>query len=645
MSRTVKPVEPKRAKSSSGGQGTAPAAPAKNSMLRQWTGPLTTDLTLHPGNFGLGKVPARLRPDATTRTVCGFCSTGCSLDVHLQSGVAVNLTPTADYPVNLGMACPKGWEALTCLAAPDRATQPLLRNPKTGKLEPTDWDEAMQVFTLKFRALMDQHGPESVAFLSSGQICTEEMAFLGALFKFGMGALHGDSNTRQCMATSHVAYKQSFGFDAPPYTYADFEESDVMVFAGSNLCVAHPIMWQRVLRNHHHPEIIVIDPRKTETAIAATQHLAIQPKSDLVLLYGAARELIARNKVDSKFIDASTGGFEDFATFVGQFSPELVCAVTGLKADAYTRFVDSIACGKRVSFWWTMGVNQGHESTRTAQAIINLALLTGNIGRRGTGANSVTGQCNAMGSRLFANATGLFAGRDFLNPSHRAEVARILGIPEARIPQRNSLAYDQIIERARDGRIKGLWVIGTNPSHSWIGQDALNDTLRKLEFLVVQDAYTTTETARHAHMLLPAAAWGEKEGTFINSERRIGLAKKISRAPGAALADFHIFRLIAHYWGCGNLFQAWTSPQAVFQILKHLSANTPCDFTGIDDYRHLDSAGGIQWPWPLGAVESHDVAKAPNRERRLFENGRFFHADGKARFIFDQPTELPEKPD
>jgi assimilatory nitrate reductase catalytic subunit len=250
-----------------------------------------------------------------------------------------------------------------------------------------------------------------------------------------------------------------------------------------------------------------------------------------------------------------------------------------------------------------------------------------------------------MGSRLFANATGLFAGRDFLNPAHCADVARILGIPENRISQRNSLAYDQIIERARDGRIKGLWIIGTNPSHSWIGQDALNDTLRKLEFLVVQDAYTTTETARHAHMLLPAAAWGEKEGTFINSERRIGLAKKISRSPGAALADFHIFRLIAHYWGCGNLFQAWTSPQAVFQILKQLSAGTPCDFTGVDDYRHLDSAGGIQWPWPLGAVESHDVTKAPNRERRLFENGRFFHADGKARFVFDQPRELPEKPD
>jgi assimilatory nitrate reductase catalytic subunit len=368
------------------------------SWLREFSGPMTAELVQQPGEFGLGRLPSRLKPDATAELVCGFCSTGCGLTAHLRNGQAINLSPSTAYPVNLGMACPKGWEALTPLAAPDRATTPLLRN-HSGRLDPVDWDHALQVFTLRFRALLDQHGPESIAFLSSGQICTEEMAFLGALFKFGMGGLHGDSNTRQCMATSHVAYKQSFGFDAPPYTYADFEESDVMVFVGSNLCVAHPIMWQRVLRNPHNPEIIVVDPRKTETAIGATQHLSIQPKSDLVLLYGAACELIARNKVDSEFINASTAGFEDFARFVRQFSPELVCGVTGLKADAYTRFVNSIASGKRVSFWWTMGVNQGHESTRTAQAIINLALLTGNIGKRGTGANSITGQCNAMGSR------------------------------------------------------------------------------------------------------------------------------------------------------------------------------------------------------------------------------------------------------
>ena len=181
-------------------------------------------------------------------------------------------------------------------------TTPLLRNPVTGKLEPTDWDHAMQVFTLKFKAIMDQHGPESVAFLSTGQICTEEMALLGALWKFGMGALHGDSNTRQCMATAHVAYKQSLGFDAPPYTYADFEESDVLVFVGANPCIAHPILWERVVRNPNRPEIIVVDPRRTGIAKKADAWLQVRPGTDGALALGLAGVLIARGWFDRDFI-------------------------------------------------------------------------------------------------------------------------------------------------------------------------------------------------------------------------------------------------------------------------------------------------------------------------------------------------------
>lgn len=633
--------------------------PRENSLLRRWQGPLTADLTLHPGDFGLGKVPARLAPDATTTMVCGYCSTGCGLKIHLRDGQAVNLSPENDYPVNLGMACPKGWEALTPLAAPDRATTPLLRDPRTGELEPVDWDHALQVFALKFKALLDQHGPESIAFLSTGQICTEEMAFLGALFKFGMGGIHGDSNTRQCMATSAVAYKQSFGFDAPPYTYADFEESDVLVFIGSNLCIAHPIMWQRVLRNRHNPEIIVVDPRATETAMCATQHLALRPKSDLTLLYGIAHLLIANGWIKRDFIAAHTTGFEAFEEFVLQFTPVKVAQETGLSVGRLHRFAETIAKGKAVSFWWTMGVNQGHESTRTAQAAINLALMTGNIGRPGTGANSITGQCNAMGSRLFANTTNLLGGRDFLNTDHRAEVGRIAGIPVERIPARNSLAYDQILDAVDEGKIKGLWIIATNTAHSWIGKGRIGDLLGRLEFLVVQDMYATTDTARHAHLILPAAGWGEKEGTLINSERRMGLVKKVARAPGEALADFHIFQLIAHYWGCGEMFREWTSPEAVFQVLKRLSAGQPCDFTGIADYRVLDECGGIQWPWPEArnaecrmpddrsetGASPCAIRHSSFTERRLFADGRFHTPDGRARFLFDAPRPAPDTVD
>ena len=584
-----------------------------NSLLRQWTGPLTEDLVRAPGDFGLGQVPARMKPDGVTTMVCGFCSTGCGLKIHLKDGQAVNLTADPDHPVNLGMACPKGWEALTPLAAPDRATTPLLRDPATGVLRPVPWAEAMDAFVSRMKGIQARHGAHSIAYLSTGQICTEEMAFVGALFKFGMGGLHADSNTRQCMATAHVAYKQSFGFDAPPYTYADFEESDVLVFIGANPCIAHPIMWQRVLRNPHKPAIIVLDPRRTETAMNASLHLPLAPKSDLTLLYGIAQALIVRGAVDRAFVDAHTSGFDDFARFVAEFTPERACEAADLPREDFDRCVALIAEGKRVSFWWTMGVNQGHESTRTAQAVIDLALMTGNIGRPGTGANSITGQCNAMGSRLFANATSLLGGRDFTRPEHREAVAHALGLPVATIPSENSWAYDQIVDGIGSGAIKGLWIIATNSSHSWIHQDRFNELVKKLDFLVVQDLYPTTETARLADLVLPAAGWGEKEGTLINSERRFGLVKKVVRAPGEALSDFAIFQLIAEAWGCGDRFREWSSPEAAFQILKRLSAGQPCDITGIRDFQHLDEAGGIQWPWIKQGLESGVLGLGSNR--------------------------------
>ena len=591
---------------------------------------------------------------------------------------------------------PKGLGGIDTVKRRDRATTPLLRGSQ-GNLEPIDWDTARQIFTLRFKAIMEQHGPESVAFISTGQIVCEEMALLGALAKFGMGMIHGDGNTRQCMATAVTAYKESFGFDAPPYTYQDFEESDVIVLVGSNLCIAHPILWQRICRNPHEPEIIVIDPRTTETALAATQHYAIKPKSDLLLLYALAHRFIKRGWIQKEFVDAHTEGFTEFAEHVTQFPPERVLPKLGLTSAEFDQLAETIHRGRRVSFWWTMGVNQGHEATRTAQAIINLALMTGNIGRPGTGANSITGQCNAMGSRLFSNTTNLLGGHDFTDPTHREKIATILKIKPNLIPTRNSLAYDQILQRVADGKIKGLWIVATNPGHSWIHQKSFHEAAKQLDFCVVQDMYHTTETAQVAHLVLPAAAWGEKEGTFINSERRIGLVKKLSRAPGEALADFHIFKLIAQYWGCGDLFRHWTSPETVFQIIREVTRGQPCDITGIESYQMIEDAGGIQWPYSdrsnererartsgnegerawrgaalarasgtrdlcsktdpttkfvKRAAPENDLARTTSTgspgiptQRRLFEDGRFFHRNGRARFRFDTPTRAPELPD
>jgi assimilatory nitrate reductase catalytic subunit len=283
-----------------------------------------------------------------------------------------------------------------------------------------------------------------------------------------------------------------------------------------------------------------------------------------------------------------------------------------------------------------MGVNQSHQGVRTAQAIIALALITGNIGRPGTGANSITGQCNAMGSRLFSNTTSLLGGRDFTKPEDREHVAGLLGIDVKRIPEKRSLAYDQIINGVLSGKIKGLWIVATNTAHSWINQADLHDTLKRLDFLVVQDMYSTTETAQRADLVLPAAGWGEKEGTFINSERRIGVIKRVSRAPGQALADFYIFKALAEAWGVGDMFEEWSSPEAVFQIIKRLSRGLPCDISGIEGYEQVDALGGIQWPLPEGESVS------ANSERRLFSDGKFFTASGRAKFLTSELVPMPE---
>lgn len=611
---------------------------AKDQMrLRAGDGVLTERLVQHPAEHGLGRLPKTAQPDATVNSICGYCGTGCSLKVHLKDGEAINLSAQTSYPVNLGMACPKGWESLTPLKAKNRATTPLLRN-EFGEQEPVSWEAAMDVFVRKFKQTLKEHGNGAAAYLSTGQIVTEEMAFLGALAKLGMGILHGDGNTRQCMATAVVAYKQSLGFDSPPFSYKDFEESDVLIFVGANPCIAHPIMWQRVMLNQRAPEIIVVDPRKTETAMAATTHLPIAPKSDLTLFYGIAAQLIKLGLIDREFIDAHTDDFAAFEAFLESHSIERASALSGISMDELDRIARLIGSGKRVSFWWTMGVNQSYEGVRLAQSLINLALMTGNIGKPGTGANSITGQCNAMGSRMFSFTTSLPALRDFESADDRAEVAEILNIPVERFPAENSYAYNEIIDAIDRGEIKSLWMVATNAGHSWINQKRFREIRDKLDFFVVQDMYGDTDTAQIADLVLPAAGWGEKDGVFINSERRIGVTRKVRKAPGQALSDFNIFRLIAHHWGCADLFKEWESPEAVFHILAKLSKGRPCDFSGVSGYDFLDAHGGVQWPLPAGSGSFE-------RERRLFEDGHFFHADGKARFLYEEPREMPEPPD
>ena len=563
---------------------------------------------------------------------CGYCSTGCNLVVDLKT---MRVTPNPECPVNRGSACPKGFLFLEPLKAGDRALTPLMKNSQ-GELVPVDWHSALKAFTENFKRIQSKYGKSSLAFLGTGQLPSEEIAFLGALAKFGMGMVHGDGNTRQCMATAVVAHKKAFGFDAPPFTYRDFEESDVLVFIGADPAIAHPIMWNRVKKNPHKPEIILIDPRKTETGEKATRYFEIRPDSLLAFLYGTAHILFKEGWIDHDFIRKHTSGFEDFSQHVKGLASQQVSEKTGIPEKDLLDFARIIHEGKQVSFWWTMGVNQNYQAVACATAVINLALMTGNIGRPGTGANSITGQANAMGSRLFGNTTNLLGGHDFLNASHRRKAASLLGIDEDLIPRENSWAYDRILAGIEAGEIKGLWIVCTNPAHSWIGKNWLFEALKKLDYLVVQDMYHTTETAQLANLVLPAAGCGEKEGTFINSERRISVIRKIMDPPGSALPDFEIFRRIAQAWGCAGVFKEWTSPAAVFDILKRVSKGQPCDISGIAGYDMMEERGGIQWPYPEG--EGYEET-----ERRLFEDGNFFHPDRKARFIFENIAQVPEK--
>lgn len=575
--------------------------------------------------------------ERTIRTTCSYCSVGCNFDAVFEDGKLKSFLPTREYPVNLGKSCPKGFNMLKAFESEDRLTAPQRRD-EAGNLVPVSWDDALEEMVGRFKRLKAEYGPESVAFLSTGQIPFEEMAFLGALFKFGMGFVHADGNTRQCMATAAVAYKQAFGFDAPPYSYKDFEESDYMIFVGANPVISHPVMWNRVKVNSHDPTIVVVDPRRTKTAKQAHKHLAVNPKSDLTLLYALIRELIVNDWIDREFIDAHTDGFDELESHVAAFTLERAEEATGIPAAEIAEIARGIHEARAVSVWWTMGVNQSHQGVRTAQAIINLCLITGNIGRAGTGPNSITGQANAMGSRLYSNTTGMFALFNFEKEEDRQEMARLLDIPVDVIPAKNSLPYHRIMEEIDRGTIKGLWVIATNPVHSWVNKEAAIAALEKLDFLVVQDLYDTTDTAGLADLLLPAAGSGEKEGTFINSERRLGTVQKLTDPPGDALSDFDILKRIRDTWGCQDVLSEWESPEAAFRILQRTSRGRACDITGIDGYRMIRERGGIQWPYP-----EHNPDEEP--ERRLFADGRFFTSNGRAQLLTDPVEPLPEVPD
>ncbi|MFT5873928.1 MAG: putative molibdopterin-dependent oxidoreductase YjgC [Clostridium sp.] len=564
------------------------------------------------------------------QSTCNYCGLGCNLDFHVENGEIIKVSPTENYPVNKGFCCIKGLNLdKQCTKIKSRKS-PLLRNKKNEMIE-VSWKEGIDTFASKMTSIQEVHGTESVAFLSTGQITIEEMALLGHVGRNYMG-INGDGNTRLCMATAAMAHKQSFGFDSPPYTLNDAELSDTIILIGANPVVAHPVFWGRIKSNKE-AKIITIDPRKSETAMNSDIWIDIKPKADLVFLYTLANVLIENGWIDNSYIENYTEGFEDFKSHASKYTLSNVEKITGISEERVLEFAKIIHDGKRVSFWWTIGINQGYQSVRTAQSIINIALITGNIGREGTGANSLTGQCNAMGSRVFSNTTGLYGGGDYDNLLRRKAVAEALEIKENLLPSKPTLPYNVIIDKINKGEIKGLWVIGTNPRHSWVNNQEFQKAVDKLDFFVVQDIYEDTDSAKLCDLFLPSVPAIKKIGVMINTERRLSAILPVLEKENGELTDYEIFLSIGNRLGMGSLLDKWKTPKDAFELIKKCSKGMPCDITGIT-YEFLNGSKGIQWPFKKGEFLEKD-------ERRLFEDNKYYTISKKAKFMFEDPIKNP----
>lgn len=580
-----------------------------------------------------GVMSASRVPERWVRTTCGYCSVGCGMFLGVREGRAVAVRGDPEAPVNRGRLCPKGLSEHHTIAAPGRLTAPLVRARRGAAPVRTGWDDALSRVATGFRSLTAAHGSGSVAVLSTGQLTTEEFYTLGKLVRGGLGLRHYDGNTTLCMASAVAGYKRSFGSDGPPGAYADFDEADCILLFGANIADNHPLLVPRVLENRERT-LVVVDPRVTKTAMLADLHLPIRPRTDITLINGMMRVLLDAGLVDRAYVEAHTEGFDALVAHLEAYDLDRVAAECGVEAQAIWRAASTFGRAERGLVAWTMGVNHSVQGTETVNALVDLCLLTGNVGRPGASPFSITGQCNAMGTRE-AGATSTLPGyRPWEDEGARAEMARLWGVPAERLPAERGFAYPDIVNAIIDGKVRGLWIIGTNPPVSFPNRELLEDALSRLELLVVQDGYDTP-TTRLADVVLPAAVWGEKDGTYTNSERRVSRVRKAVDPPGEARGDFDIFLALAGELGLSEeLFAGWTGPQDAFEEWRRVSAGRLCDYSGIT-WERIDATGGVQWPCPEGT-------EAPGGTPRLYADGRFPTPTGRAKLYCVSAKPLAE---
>ena len=576
------------------------------------------------------------------RTLCPYCGVGCGLVARVERGRLEGVEGDPLHPVNRGATCRKPLHLPEAVAAPDRATRVLRRESLEERFRPTSWRAAVPMLARRLRSLCEEHGPDSIAFYISGQLLTEDYYAANKLVKGYVGTNNLDSNSRLCMASAVAAYQGAFGADGPPPAYADIAQADCFLLLGANVAACHPIVWTKVRRRAEEgAQVVVVDPRRTETARAADLHLPLRPGSDLALLNAMLHVLARDGLVDELFVGRRSEGLDQALAAAAEWTPERAAEECGLEPQAVVDAARRFGEAKRAMVLWSMGANQSTVGTLKNRALINLCLATGNLGRAGSGPLSLTGQPNAMGGRETGGlATALPGFRSVASAEDRAEMRRLWGIPPEApgISPRPGLAATELVEALEEGRLKAVWIVATNPVVSQPDAERFAAALRRAELIVVQDAYHPTETGALAHVVLPAAQWPEKEGTMTNSERRVGLVRKALDPPGDALPDWEIFARVGRALGHREAF-AWSSAAEVYEEFAATTAGRPCDQSGLSHAR-LRREGSVQWPCPSWGPggDAHDGTV------RLYGSGPF-PSGGLARFAATPHSEPADAPD
>ncbi|WP_299899208.1 nitrate reductase [uncultured Aquimarina sp.] len=566
------------------------------------------------------------------KTTCSYCGVGCGIIAKKDAKGVITVEGDPDHPVNRGMLCSKGMNLHHVVQdKSDRILYPQMRWSKGHELQRVSWDKALDRAVAVFNTIIDKYGPDSVGFYVSGQCLTEEYYLVNKLTKGFIGTNNIDTNSRLCMSSAVVGYKQALGEDSVPIAYEDIELADCFMIAGANPAWCHPILFRRIeahKEKNPNTKIIVVDPRKTQSCDIADLHLQIIPGTDVVLYNAIAKRLIDRRKMDKSFIANHTDNFDQLKESLQSTSLTEAAKICGVTVADIKKAASYISNAKGFITLWAMGLNQSSIGVNKNNALLNLSLLTGHIGKPGSGPFSLTGQPNAMGGREVGGMANLLAAhKDLANQEHRTEVANFWGGKE--ISGKPGLTATEMFDALESGKLKAVWVICTNPLVSLPNVNKVEKALKNAKFVVVQDISYRSETLEYADLILPAAGWAEKEGTMTNSERRITYLNKVVDPPGEALPDAEILWKFAQRMGYRGF--DYTSAEEVFKEHCQLTKGTNIDITGLS-YERLKNEGSFQWPVP----ESNHSGTA-----RLFENKKFYTDTGNAKFVvprFTKPT-------